>query len=52
VRRSCPPIVGVDEVALRKKISTSVQIKIDCNSDGEVMVDEDDDVVVEVDSGD
>jgi hypothetical protein len=32
--------VGVDEVALRrKKLSTGVQIKIDCNSGGEVMVD-------------
>jgi hypothetical protein len=29
-----------------------VQIKIDCNSGGEVVVDEDDDVVVEVYSGD
>jgi hypothetical protein len=35
--------VGVDEGAARRKL---VQIKIDCDSGSEVVVDKDDDVVV------
>jgi hypothetical protein len=35
--------VGVDEGAARRKL---VQIKIDCDSGGEIVVDEDDDLVV------
>jgi hypothetical protein len=42
--------VGVDEVASRKKkLSTSMQTKIEYNSDGQVVVDEDGELVVEVD---
>jgi hypothetical protein len=41
--------VGVDEVAARRKLSTNVQIKIDCDSGGKVMVDEEEVVVVDGD---
>ena len=40
---------GVDEIVARRKLFNVKKIKIDCNSGGEVVVDEDDEVVVDED---
>jgi hypothetical protein len=49
MRRSCPPCRSRRSSCKEKNLCTDVHIKIDCDSDGKAVVDEDEVVVVDDD---